>query len=106
MYEIVWKTLRIAAISLPLSQGFSTLNDIDAFRCCFAEISDNLACDKRLIVLIISVLQQTVAARSYEKTYNLAGAPAVQYQRNVLSISILHLIREINHPARWSEISL
>ena len=37
------------------------------------EISDNLAGDKRLIVLIISVLRQIIAARSYEKTYNLAG---------------------------------
>ena len=40
-----------------------------------SEISDNLAGDKRLILLIINVLQQTIAARSYEKTYNLAGIP-------------------------------
>ncbi|MCI7462494.1 MAG: hypothetical protein MSA95_05565, partial [Bacteroides sp.] len=49
------------------------LHDIDAFRCCVAEISDNLAGDKRRMVLIISVLQQTIVSRSYEKTYNLAG---------------------------------
>ena len=44
----------MADISLPLSQGFSTLHDIDAFRCSVAEISDNLAGNKRLIVLIVS----------------------------------------------------
>ena len=37
------KALCMADISLPLSQGFSTLHDIDAFRCSVAEISDNLA---------------------------------------------------------------
>ena len=63
----------MVTLSLPLPQGFSTLHDIDAFRCCVAEISDNLTGDKRQIVLIISVLQQTIVARSYEKTYNLAG---------------------------------
>ena len=53
--------------------GFSTLHDIDVFRCYVAcGISDNLAGDKRRIALIISVLQQTIAARSYEKTYDLA----------------------------------
>ena len=46
------------AISLPLSQGFSTLHDIDAFRCGVAEISDYLAGNKRLIVLIISALRR------------------------------------------------
>ena len=56
--------------------GFSTLHDIDVFRCYVAcGISDNLAGDKRRIALIISVLQQTIAARSYEKTYDLAGIP-------------------------------
>ena len=55
-FRVRWKTLCIAAISLTLSQGFSTFHDIDVFRCCVAEISDNLAGDKRLIVLIISVL--------------------------------------------------
>ena len=39
------------------------------------KFSDNLAGDKRRIVLNISVLQQTIAARSYEKTYNLAEIP-------------------------------
>ena len=47
----------MAAISLPLSQGFSTLHDIDVSRCSVAEISDNLAGNERLMVLIISVLQ-------------------------------------------------
>ena len=46
----------MAAISLPLSQGFSTLHDIDVSRCSVAEISDNLAGNERLMVLIISVL--------------------------------------------------
>ena len=39
----------MAEISLHLSQGFSTLHDIDAFRCRVAEISDNLAGCKRVI---------------------------------------------------------
>ena len=41
-------------VTFPLSQGFSTLHDIDAFRCSVAEISDYLAGNKRLIVLIVS----------------------------------------------------
>lgn len=49
----------MADISLPLSQGFSTLHDIDAFRCSVAEISDYLAGNKRLIVLIISALRSS-----------------------------------------------
>lgn len=53
----------MAAISLPLSQGFSTLHDIDAFRCSVADISDYLAGNKRLIVLIVSaLLRQSVVA--------------------------------------------
>ena len=47
----------MAALSLPLSQGLSTLHDINVFRCDVAEFSDNLAGDKRLIVLNISALQ-------------------------------------------------
>lgn len=47
-------------------RGFSTLHDIDAFRCIVAEISDNLAGNKRTIVLIISALKQTIAARLSE----------------------------------------
>ena len=43
-FRTVWGgTLCVAVISLPLSQGFSTLHDIDASRCRVAEISDNLA---------------------------------------------------------------
>ena len=38
-------------------RGFSMLHDIDAFRCIVAEISDNLAGNKRTIVLIISALK-------------------------------------------------
>ena len=38
-------------------RGFSTLHDIDAFRCIVAEISDNLAGNKRTLVLIISALK-------------------------------------------------
>lgn len=49
----------MAAISLPLSPGFSTLHDIDAFRCSVAEISDYLASNKRLIVLIISAFRSS-----------------------------------------------
>ena len=43
---------------MALSQGFSTLHDIDAFRCIVEEISDYLAGNKRLIVLIISALRR------------------------------------------------
>ena len=57
----------MATLLLPLPKGFSTLHDIDVFRCSVAEISDNLAGDKRLIVLIISVLQQIIAARNKKK---------------------------------------
>ena len=57
----------MTALSFPLSQGFSTFHNINVFRCDLAEFSDNLAGNKRPIVLIISVLQQTIAARSYEK---------------------------------------
>ena len=53
----------MAAVSLPLSQGFSTLHDIDEFRCSVAEISDYLAGNERLIVLTISALRrQSVVA--------------------------------------------
>ena len=94
----------MSTLSHPLPQGFSMFHDIDAFRCDVAEFSDNLAGDKRLIVLIISALQKTIAARSYEKTYNLAGVLTDRCQRNTLSISTLYLIRETNHPARLSDI--
>ena len=50
------KPLCIAALSLLLSQGFSTFHDINVFRCDVAEFSDNLAGDKRPIVLNISAL--------------------------------------------------
>ena len=97
------KTLCIAAISLTLSQGFSTFHDIDVFRCSVAEISDNLAGDKRLIVLNISALQQTIAARSYEKTYNLAGIPMSYIYRNHLIINALRLFNITKSSARLSD---
>ena len=71
-----------------------------------AELSDNLAGYKRVICLNVKMLQQNAPARSYEKTYNLAGVLAVQCQCNALSISALRLVRETGHPARWSEILL
>ena len=94
----------MADISLTLSQGFSTLHDIDAFRCRVAEFSDDLAGNKRLIVLIISVLQQIIAARSYEKTYNLAGIGIVYICRNILSVNTLRHIGVPTSPARLSDI--
>ena len=59
---------------------------------CAEEISDNLAGYKRVICLNVKILQRNAPARSYEKTYNLAGVLAVQYQCNALSISALHLV--------------
>ena len=94
----------MAILSVPLPQGFSMLHDIDVFRRCVAEISDNLAGDKRLIVLIISALQQTIAARSYKKTYNLAGILISYLYHNILSINTLQLISAAKSPARLSDI--
>lgn len=70
-----------------------------------AEISDNLAGDKRLIVLIISVLQQTIAARSYKKTYHLAGAKNRRYPVINLYINIIRTFIIIPDSARLSENS-
>ena len=103
-FRVRWKTLCIAAISLTLSQGFSTFYDIDVFRYTVAEISDNLAGDKRLIVLTISVLQQIIAARSYKKTYHLAGIGIVYICRNLLSVNTLRYIGVPTSPARLSDI--
>ena len=94
----------MSTLSLPLPQGFSTLHDIDVFRYSVAEISDNLAGDKRLIVLIISVLQQTIAARSYKKTYHLAGIGIVYICRNLLRVNTLRYIGVPTSPARLSDI--
>ena len=93
----------MADISLPLSQGFSTLHDIDAFRCSVAEISDNLAGNKRLIVLIISALREIIAARSYEKTYNLAGVLMTCIYRKFLSINVLHPMNVTKSSAKLSD---
>ena len=65
---------------------------------------DNLAGDKRPIVLIISALQQTVAARSYEKTYHLAGILMSYTYRNLLSTNALHPINVVKPSARLSDI--
>ena len=69
-----------------------------------SEISDNLAGDKRLIVLTISVLHQTIAARSYENTYNLAGILMSHIYCNLLTINTLHLTNVIKSSARLSDI--
>ena len=94
----------MAALSLPLSQGLSTLHDINVFRCDVAEFSDNLAGDKRLIVLNISASQYTIAARSYEKTYNLAGILMSYIYHNHLITNALCLFDVIKSPARLSDI--
>ena len=94
----------MTALSLPLSQGFSTFHDINVFRCDVAEFSDNLADDKRQIVLNISVLHQTIVARSYEKTYNLAGIPMSYIYRNHLTIKVLYLFNIAKSSARLSDM--
>ena len=94
----------MTAISLPLSQGFSTFHDINVFRCDVAKFSDNLAGDKRRIVLNISVLHQTIAARSYEKTYNLAGIRMSYIYCNHLIINALRLFNIAKSSARLSDI--
>ena len=65
----------MADISLPLSQGFSTLHDIDAFRCIVAEISDNLA-----------------------------GILMSYIYHNLLTINVLHLMNVTKSSARLSDI--
>ena len=94
----------MTALSFPLSQGFSSFYDTNVFRFDVAEISDNLAGDKRLMVLNISALQQTIAARSYEKTYNLAGIPMSYIYRNHLIINALRLFNVAKSSARLSDI--
>ena len=87
------------------SRGFSTLHDIDAFRCSVAEISDNLAGNKRRIMLIISTLQKTIAARSYEKTYNLAGVLMIYLRYKHLITNTLHPTDATKSFARLSDIT-
>ena len=94
----------MTALSFTLSQSFSTFHNINVFRYDVAEFSDNLAGDKRLIVLNISALQQTIAARSYEKTYNLAGILMSYIYRNHLITNALCLFDVIKSPARLSDI--
>jgi len=69
-----------------------------------AKFSDNLAGDKRLILLIINVLQQTIAAKSYEKTYNLAEIPMSYIYRNHLTIKVLYLFNIAKSSARLSDM--
>ena len=64
---------------------------------------DNLAGDKRPIVLIISALQQKIAARSYKKTYNLAGILMSYIYRNLLSTNTLHPINVVKPSTRLSD---
>ena len=94
----------MTALSLPLSQGFSTFHDINVFRCDVVEFSDNLADDKRQIVLNISVLQQTIVARSYEKTYNLAGILVSYIYCKYQIINALRLFGMAKSSARLSDI--
>ena len=68
------------------------------------EFSDNLAGDKRQIILNINVLQQTIVARSYEKTYNLAGIPMSYIYRNHLTIKVLYLFNIAKSSARLSDM--
>ena len=93
----------MTALSFTLSQSFSTLHNINVFRYDVAEFSDNLAGDKRLIVLNISALQQTIAARSYEKTYNLAGIPMSYTYHNHLITNALRLFNVIKSSAKLSD---
>ena len=69
-----------------------------------AKFSDNLAGDKRLILLIFNALQQAIAAKSYEKTYNLAGIMMSYIYRNLLSTNALHPINVVKPSARLSDI--
>lgn len=47
----------MATLLLPLPKGFSTLHDIDVFRCSVAEISDKLAGYIRYICLNVKILR-------------------------------------------------
>ena len=93
----------MTALSLPLSQGFSTFHDINVFRCDVADFSDNLAGYKRVICLNVKMLQQNAPARSYEKTYNLAGIPMSYIYRNHLIINALRLFNITKSSARLSD---
>ena len=68
------------------------------------EFSDNLADDKRQIVLNISVLQQTIVARSYEKTYDLAEIPVSYIYCKYQIINALCLFGMAKSFARLSDI--
>ena len=72
-------------------------------QCEKAYISDNLAGDKKRIILNITALQQMLAARSYEKMHNLAGITIVNISRNILSYNILQPIDTQEPAARSSD---
>ena len=93
----------MTALSLPLSQGFSTFHDINVFRCDVADFSDNLAGYKRVICLNVKMLQQNAPARSYEKTYNLAGVLMTCIYRKFLSINVLHPMSVTKSSAKLSD---
>ena len=67
-------------------------------------MSDDLAGNKKRIILNINVLQQMRAARSYEKTHNLAGITIVNISRNILSYNMLQPIATQEPAARSSDI--
>ena len=95
--------LCMAEISLHLSQGFSTLHDIYAFRCRFVEFSDDLTGNKRLIVLIIISMKGIIPASTHEKTYNLAGVLMTCIYRKFLSINVLHPMSVTKSSAKLSD---
>lgn len=74
------------------------------FRCSVAEISDNLADDKRLIVLIINALWQIIAARSYKKHTTWQGILMNYIYCNLLIINALCFVGVPKSSARLSDI--
>lgn len=55
-------------------------------------------------MLNINALQQTLAARSYEKMHNLAGITIVYISRNILGYNMLQPIDTQEPAARSSDI--
>ena len=56
-------------------------------------------------MLIISTLQKTIAARSYEKTYNLAGVLMIYLRYKHLITNTLHSTDVTKSFARLSDIT-
>ena len=94
----------MTVLSLPLSQGLSTFHGINVFRCDVAEFSDNLAGYKRVICLNVKMLQRNAPARSYEKTYNLAGNLMIYIRLNALITNMSRLDSAPKSSARLSDI--